>query len=273
MKCKMRKLTALLLAVAFCLSTQVPALAANQSRVSVQTFSDGTKLETYVTGETTKEFIEYNSSNEVVSNATFEKKDGVNIAIVDNGEVVFKSVFNPETETVTMYRKPSGSPDSEYVLYYETPEPSTSVTPRKWMTDYRHGTCFEFDWYEYNDNSHDLFIDHKVAKAPANKFLSECETFLKHSISADQNTGYIVVDLLGFVPSSSLLADFGRVAYTGAITGDSSAMLADALVAVALSVAEQVCKPASAISIFIDSVNLIMSFNKVHDAYETVKNG
>lgn len=273
MKCKMRKLTALLLAVAFCLSTQVPALAANQSRVSVQTFSDGAKLETYVTGETTKEFIEYDASNEVVNKTTFEEKDDVNIATLDNGEEVFKSVFNPETKAVKIYTKPSGSPDSEYVLYYESPEPSISIIPRKGLTDYRHGSYFEFDWYEYDDNSHDLFIDHKVAKAPANKFLSECDSFLKNSTAADDNTRLIILDLFGLVPEFSVATTVAHITYTRSITGDTSAAIADALASYAISVAGKVCSPAKAIAAFIDGVNLIMCFNKVQDAYNAVKNG
>lgn len=141
------------------------------------------------------------------------------------------------------------------------------------MIDYRHGKCFEFDWYKYNDNSHDLFINHKAASAPANKFLKECTSFRDNSEKADASVGAIAIDILGFVPGASILANLGHIAYTGAVTGDSSATIADLLVTYALSVAGAVCIPANAVSSIIDSLNLIMSFNSVQTAYNKVKNG
>ncbi|MGM9611890.1 MAG: hypothetical protein ACI3XZ_00150 [Butyricicoccus sp.] len=275
MKCKPRKFIAILLTIAFCFSVEAPALAVTQLGTSIQTFSDGTKFETHITSDTSKKFIEYDDAGEVTSEATFETDGTVNVAILDNGKEVFKSVFNTETEEMKLYRKPSSSPDSAYWLFYETPTSVSSVTPtpRIWMTDYRHGACFEFDWYEYNDNSHELYINHQVAKAPANKFLKECNTFLENSIAADENTGAIVLDILGFIPGASTLANFGHIAYTGAVSGDSSAVIADALVTAALSIAGEVCKPATVVATLIDSVNLIMSFNNVHSAYNKVKQG
>lgn len=141
------------------------------------------------------------------------------------------------------------------------------------MEEYEFGTCFEFDWYKYDDGSHDLAISHRAVTAAPNRFTRECSSFLENARGADEDMIAVIIDLLGFLPVVGDLANLGHIAYTGAISGDSSATIADMLVTAALSIAGKICKPAQVIATMLDSLNVIKHFNRVHDAYNTVKAG
>lgn len=266
-----RRLLSLVIVLALCVTMGAPAFAANAGE---QVFSDGSRRETIVLYDGTQVITEYGPDGELRMNATVQSDGTNNIAIVDGGTKVFKTIRDTETEKVQMFTKPSGAPDSAYELYYESSDEehnSDFPVPLITLEDHRFGTYFSFDWYKYDDNSHHLAIDRQPIVVPPNKYLKECDKFLENAIKSDDNTYLLALDLFGYFPGASIIANVSHIITSGAISGDPADMVADALVSYALAFANAVVPGASVIASVIDGYNLLSSYFKVHDAYNTVK--
>lgn len=264
----MKRFVAILLAVLCVTTTPIKALALDtdtSDKRSIQNISDSQK-----------HIIQYDNTESIEYAADIIEDDETRTCILDDGIFVYKTSVKKSSGAMEMFRKPSGSLNSEYVLYSELTEEDIaaqnySVMPYRTIKEYRHGTCFEFDYYSWDDGSHSLFINHDAAEAPPNKFATQVKNFKNYSVDADADVGSIILDLFGLIPGASIPVACAQIIYDGAVAGDKSASIASALVSYAWAVADTVLKNVSAVSILIDGYQLISDFNKVHDAWNTVK--
>lgn len=225
---------------------------------------------------------EYDAEGVLDTSSTVEISGDSRIAITDDGTDVFKTIYNTATGETQMYQKASGAPDSEFRQIWETTtedirriteEQNSTPLLKKVCTDFYFGTCFEYKYYAYDDNSHNLIKGNVWASTEPNQFLSECTTFKQAAKRCDTFTYNLAKDIFGFIPGGTLLMTVGEMIYEGAILGRPSDSLGTALYNYVLAVAGTVCKPAVVIGTLIDGGNLLYYIRQVQYSWETVYNG
>lgn len=286
-KAILKKICALLLCFTITGSvTLAGAAAANcpegsEEQSNTITREDGSYLITRSLLDGTKVINDYTAESELDAASTIRTENGVRTGVTDFGDEVFKTVYDTNTGATQIYTKASGAPDSEFILYFEmTPDAlagkkSDYMTPepRSYVVETYKANCFDYRMHTFSNNGHDLWMGGSLASAAPNKFLDNCKSFKSYAQDCDSNTYDLIGDIFGFVPGVDILLSVGEVLYEGAIKKDTSAAVGKALYNYAIAVAEVVCKPAQAISVFIDGVSLLSNLRYVRQNWETVYNG
>lgn len=223
-------------------------------------------------GSLTKNYFD-SQGNLNFSVRTFESNNNRTV-FYDDGKNAFKVVSNDSNDGFSMYLKPSGALDSEYKLYMNY-EPRENIAPYKYSVDYRHGTFFEFDYYQYNDNSYDLFINHSSVEAAPGKFTSQVNKFKSSSIAADNHfkSGLINAGIIMLPNEVGLVTSLGKAVYDGWKSGEASDTIAGALIAAVEYLAGYVTKSTVAISLILDGINVYNDCNAVQAAWDKVRAG
>lgn len=99
-KCK--RFSSFVMAMTLCISACFPVSATSTTRV--QEFDDGSRLETRICFNGSSELIEYNSDMEIESVATLTRSGDKNIAVLNNGQEIFTSIYNETTGELELYR-------------------------------------------------------------------------------------------------------------------------------------------------------------------------
>lgn len=265
--------------VAICIMcTSAGAISSIQENIVEHEDGSYTEIRTTVNDITT--INEFDAVGNTVSTSTVRTSGDVNIAIFDNGEDVYKSVFNTETYATQIFTKKSDEPDSAFRLYYEITAQELEAKREEQLELYAgvavetyKTKCYQYKYYLYSDGAHALWMGNEMAGAFPNTFVSECKAFKSHAQDCDNYTLSLAKDMFGMIPVGDILITCGDILYNAAIKKDSSAVVADILYDYVLSVAKTVCKPAAAIAAIIDGVSLLYNLRQVRKNFDIVHAG
>lgn len=268
------------LLISFAGATSISSTFSPNKELLSYTFDDGSKVKQFQVNENTQIIQSYSPDSEEVSTLTLTVNQNTRIAITDKHKVE----YNTDTGIVRVFKKNIVNGITTYSFLFdfnlndeddEDANISAYSGPAYVVKTYK-ANCYDYQMYTFNNNGHDLWKGGSAASAAPNKFLSECQRFQTYAEDCDAHTYALIDDAISAIPGgayASFVVKVGKLIYNAFVTGNTSADIADILVAFVTDVAGYVCKPASTIAAFIDTVGLLVSLRGVQDNWKTVYNG
>lgn len=93
--------------------------AFGQESAVVQTFEDGSRIETRTLQDGTQQRLEYDPAGKLDAEITIQEENGCRTVVLERDGRVTKTVYNMETGKTQIFRKPVDAPDHTYELVME----------------------------------------------------------------------------------------------------------------------------------------------------------